>query len=147
MINLRAAERVVAALVLAAACGCGGGGSDGPGTQATPVDYPADLPVTGTAPAGATWYAVSGLTAGQAYTAGVEVQQPGPNVELDVYKAFEPTPPNELCIASADTFVKSCQFTAAGPTAYLMLLNKGATPPTAGFMAGAGIFTLSLLGP
>jgi hypothetical protein len=83
----------LAAAVLLAVCGCGGGGSDGPVTQATPLDYPAGFPVSEIAPAGATWYSVAGLTAGQAYLAGIAVQQPGPNIELDVYKAFEPTPP------------------------------------------------------
>ena len=73
-------------------------------TQATPIEYPADVPFSGTAPAGATWYEISGLTSGLAYVAGVAVQEPGPNVELDVYSALEPTPPNELCLASEDTF-------------------------------------------
>ena len=41
-------------LVVMAAGGCGGG-ADGP-TQATPIEYPADVPFSGTAPAGATWY-------------------------------------------------------------------------------------------
>ena len=134
----------LAAAVLLAVCGCGGGGSDGPTTPSMAIHYPVGFPYTGTAPAGANWYTVAGLTAGQAYVAGIAVQQPGPNIELDVYKAFEPTPPNELCIAAADTFTKSCQFTAVGDTVYLMLLNKGATPPTAGFADGPGMFTLSL---
>ena len=77
--------------------------------------------------------------------AGVAVQEPGPNVELDVYSALEPTPPNELCLASEDTFTKSCQLTAPGETVYVMLLNKGAVPPAAGFTAGPAMFTLSLV--
>ena len=145
--SLRTVRKALALLVVIATCGCGGGGSDGPVTQATPVDFPAGFPVSGTAPAGATWYQVSGLTAGQPYLAGVAVQQPGPNVELDAYRVLEPTPPNELCLASEDTFTKSCQLPAPGSIVYLMLLNKGAVPPAAGFTAGPAMFTLSLTTP
>ena len=76
------------------------------------------------------------------------VTQPGPNVDLEIYSAFDPSPPNLLCAGRSDaTFSESCSFSAAGARAWVMVLNKGGVPPDAGFADGSGTISLLLTGP
>jgi len=134
-------------LAVATVAGCNGK-DDGFSTKAEPVAYPGGFPVAATAATGASWYEVSGLTTGTMYMATLIVTQPGPNIDLEIYSAFDPSPPNLLCAGRSDSsFNESCSFQAAGAKAWVMVLNKGGVPPDAGFADGSGAISLLLTAP